>query len=71
MPYERTALGPIGSEADYRVSDSVKKVRSKQTKFAPNLIYPARVPYSCDSTFVSRSLLFESSEREISKLSKT
>ena len=28
-------------------------------------IYPARVPYSCDSTFVSRS-----SEREISKLSK-
>ena len=38
MPYERTASGPIGSEADFRVSDSVKKVRSKQTKFAPNLI---------------------------------
>ena len=29
------------------------------------LVYPARVPYSCDSTSVSRS-----SEREISKLSK-
>ena len=29
--------------------------------------YPARVPLSCDSTFVSRS---ERSEREISKLSK-
>ena len=32
-------------------------------------LYPARVPYTCDSTFVSRSL-FESSERGISKLSK-
>ena len=32
--------------------------------------YSARVPYSCDSTFVSRSRVCESSEREISKQSK-
>ena len=41
------------------------KLASSVSTLSMYKIYPARVPYSCDSTFVSRS-----SEREISKLSK-
>ena len=44
--------------------------KSKTWDLAQALSYPARVPYSCDSTFVFRSVRGASESREISKLSK-